>query len=122
VDKSILTPDGGDEVTDRTVPIQVHITPEHYRSLVKIAEKRHVQAHHLIEQLVEHALRPSPAAVRERLRDDIRRLLATGRNDRQIAEHLGVKRGQVSYHRVDMGLPSNDKRGRKPQKKASTAA
>lgn len=97
-----------------TVQLAVTVTDEQYRALLQIASKRSIQAHHLVEQLVTHALKPKPAPVAtEQLLDDIRRLHGLGKNDRQIAEILGVKQGRVSYQRNQMHLPANDKRGRK---------
>ncbi|TFC92064.1 MULTISPECIES: hypothetical protein [Cryobacterium] len=102
-----------------SVQLPVNVTDEQYRALLKIASKRSVQAHHLVEQLVTHALKPAPAPVTiVQMLDDIRRLHGLGKNDRQIAENLGVKQGRVSYQRNQMHLPVNDPRGRKSQEKA----
>jgi DNA-binding NarL/FixJ family response regulator len=118
-----------------TVHIGLDLPPEQYRALAKIATARHTQVHHLIEQLVHHALKPKavPASIDSRLsaaetqqlQEDILRLHTSGRTDRQIAENLGAKRSRVTYLRARMNLASNDPRGRKkttPNQIESTTA
>lgn len=97
-----------------SMQITVSLPPEQYRAVAEIALKQGIQAHTLLEQLVQRALQPAlERSEVERFLSNIRRLHATGRNDRQIAENLGVKRAAVSHQRGRMGLPANDNRGRK---------
>ncbi|ANP74512.1 hypothetical protein PA27867_3593 [Cryobacterium arcticum] len=99
--------------------ISINVPDAQYRLLLAHAKTRHVETHHLIEQLVSKALTPSQQSLRDQLRHNIRQLHSTGRTDRQIAEALDEKRSRVSYHRADMQLRSHDPRGRKPLPKAS---
>ncbi|MDY7542632.1 MULTISPECIES: hypothetical protein [unclassified Cryobacterium] len=98
----------------------VELTDEQHQALSKIARKRGIAVSTLIEQLVAHALQPTPAMIRQRLSDEVRKLHATGRNDRLIAENLGIPRPYASRLRNEMKLPANDPRGWKPKQKAST--
>jgi hypothetical protein len=99
--------------------LSIDLPDDQYRTVQRIARHRGIEAHILIEQLVHHALRSSPAEARRHLLNEIRRLHATGRNDRLIAENLGMPRSTVTQLRNELKLPANDPRGRKPKPKES---
>jgi hypothetical protein len=118
-----------------TVQIPITLTPVQYRQLLAIAEKRGVQAHVLVEQLVAHALDPASKAVaaptprrsRNRPRGatqggqrgrpkipvsdlelaQIRDWNQRGRGDPWIAEQLGWSEYRARHYRKNvLGLPS----------------
>lgn len=118
-----------------TVQLPVTISPLQYRQLLVIAEKRGVQAHVLVEQLVAHALDPASKAVapptpgrsRNRPRGatqggkrgrpkipvtdlelaQIRDWNGRGRGDPWIAEQLGWSEYRARHYRKHvLGLPS----------------
>lgn len=106
-------------------PVSICLTlhPAQYRALLKIAENRRVQVHHLIEGLVTTALaggsghRPRRAGRRVDV-DELRRLHAEGLMDRPIAERLGVSVSAIQQHRSALGLVKNSQFGR-PKRTAS---
>jgi transposase len=98
---------------NHAVPIQVLLSPAEYRALTKIATRRAVQVHHLVEGLVERALTPmSDVQYAIAHRDlTIRQLHRQGFNDRKIAREIGVSANTVFRTRQRLGLPPNDTRG-----------
>ena len=102
-------------MTTRTVSVGLNVPTAHYLALERIADKRGVQVHTLIEGLVGRALTGAPTEPpqrkpRSRVRidpDEFLRLYSEKLTDRQIADRLGANRDTIANVRFRLGLPPN---------------
>lgn len=94
------------------IPLTIQLHPAHYMVMAKKADAIGVPLHHLIEASIAKACRPNREVELRGRQADIAKLHATGLNDRQIADRLGLTQTVVYYHRHNrLHLPKNDPRG-----------
>lgn len=131
------------------VSLVIDMPAPEYRALVAAASTRGVQAHVLVEQLVQHALRtsrpapsplpepapkpkyvprPMPLRSRAMVQSDrdaqwvaVERLHGQGLNDSQIAAAVGIAAATVRRRRLQLKLPAVAGPGR-PKRTSTNAA
>ncbi|MGG7510410.1 hypothetical protein [Plantibacter sp. YIM 135249] len=110
------------------VQVTLHLPAEQYRRVAAVATAKGVNAHSLIEHLVQAALTPKPptprpstihqqsdrVVVTEAMLDRIRELNAACCSDATMARVLGISKATVAVHRRRLGLPPRGKAGRPP--------
>lgn len=103
---------------------QISLTTGEYQALARIAAEKDTQVHRLIESLVRRALgttiEPSPRygqkprqtrRHRTHTDDDLRKAVADGLVDSQIAALFNISVPVICTDRRRLGLPSNGPRG-----------
>lgn len=108
------------------VEVKLGLSVAEYRAVSAIANRRQINAHTLIEQLVAHALqtssdtrkKPGPkpkGGGRPRLpvdMDQLRAMHADGATDAAIAAAFDVDQKTIRRRCAEVGLPANATRGR----------
>ena len=100
-------------MSEQVIPVQVNLPKLTYRAVAQIASRRGINAHTLIEQLVEKALGvPDEPIDREgvplpsELINEIAVFSRLGLTDSEISKKLNVTVRTVTKHRQAMKLPN----------------
>ena len=98
---------------DQMVPVQLNLPKLIYRAVAQIASRRGINAHTLIEQLVEKALGLPDAPIDQdgiplpsELINEIAVFSRLGLTDSEISKKLNVTVRTVTKHRQAMKLPN----------------
>lgn len=100
-------------MSEQVIPVQLNLPKLTYRAVAQIASRRGINAHTLIEQLVEKALGlPEDPVDREgvplpgELISQIASLSRLGLTDLDISKKLNITVRTVTKHRQAMNLPN----------------